>query len=916
MHSLDPRTWQGTYRLPPIRDPRWGIAFLLGCYVVLGCVFLGFSRSLSQILLSIAFGLTLDVVLHGSIKGEKVFPLSALITCLSLAILLNYSLGYYFLWTPIFIAIASKYLLTLNGKHFINPSLFAICVSLWISNEMISLAPTYQWYGSAQTASAMLIFVVTGALLLFLLRVERYWLVISFLFFYTLQTALRTYILRYHIPPGTLFVGTLTSPAFYLFTFYMITDPKTSPPTKRGQIIAGMCIALLDLFYHMKFSIFTFFYAGITFASIRGLIGHFKNLNKGVPYFKKSFREWIPRAILIAILGIPVAVLFQMGMPRTNLVQINNFALKAVPSEHSGLGGAKGNIIEQVDPRIQHVAKWILSVGDAVAIADVDLDGKMDLFLTQPLKSDEWRGKLYLNKGNFQFQKIEIPTLERYLYDPKKFGIPSYAMFLDFDNDGDQDLFVGFSFEKSHVFKNQIIPRGKLSFEEVDVPFLKENNTTCIAANGFDFNKDGLLDIFVANVLPPYLHDYKERVPFSIFDLAKPQYKGDRRMFHFMHESWHNSNNGGKNYLLINQKGQTFAALDSDQIGLKETRWSLSVAAGDLNDDDWTDVYVANDFGHDDFYLNRNGQRFERKQGVFFNDLGLDTYKGMNASMGDVDGNLQEDVYVSNVYHHAQAEGSLLWMNYSKNNELILKEKAAQYGALNPHRFGWGAAMADLNLDGWVDIAQANGMVSDEWDKRYEKPIDYWYFFEKVARSTPDIFSYADQWPDIRGAYIFPNEPARIYLNYQGKQFEDVADKVGFNVRANTRGIAAVDLDNDGDLDLVITDQFGIPKLYENKVSGQNWVGLSLIGNGQLTNKDAVGTKVWLYYVENGKDKVQFREIHLANGLSAQGDRRLIFGLGTDQNRIEQVYCKIKWFNGSVESVDNLAINQYHIVKQ
>ncbi len=917
MIYFDPRKWTGSYRWPPFYDPRWAIAFLLGTYTVLGCVFLGFSRSPLQISLGLVFGMALDAVLSGLIRGEKSFPLSAVITCLSLAILLNYSLGYYFLWTPIFMAIASKYLLTLNGKHIFNPSLFGICFSLWICNEFVSLAPTYQWYGSVQTAFTMLIFVVTGAVLLFLFRIERHWLVISFLIFYTLQTALRSYILRYHIPAGTLFVGTLTSPAFYLFTFYMITDPKTSPPTKRGQILTGMSIALFDLYYHTKFSIFTFFYAGMTVALTRALMGYFQNIkNQGILYLRHGFKPWMTRLVLIGILAVPMAVLFHLGMPRTHLVPIKNFRLESIPSEYSGIGARNGHIIEQSDPRVRHVAKWLLSVGDAVASADVDLDGKMDLFFTQPLKSLEWRGKLFLNKGKFKFEKVSLPALEKYLGDFKQYGIPTFALFFDYDNDGDKDLFVGFAYGKSHFFENSIIPDGKLSFREVPVPFFMENNTMCVAGNAFDFNKDGFLDLFVANVLPPYLKDYKGKVPFSLFNLPPPEYPKDRRMLHFMHESWHNSNNGGKNYLLLNEHGKVFSVLDSDKIGLKETRWSLSVAEGDLNGDGWPDIYIANDFGHDDCYLNIRGQRFERKEGGFFNDLGRDTYKGMNASIADIDGNLQEDVYVSNVYHHAQAEGSLLWMNESKNKELILKDKAAQYGALNPNRFGWGAAMVDINLDGRTDILQANGMVSDIWDKLYDKPTDYWYYFEKVARATPDIFGYADQWPDIRGAYIFPDEADRVYLNYQGKQFEDVADKVGFNHRANTRGIAAVDLDNDGDFDVVLTDQFGEPKLYENKISGQNWIGFDLIGDGQRTNKDAIGTKVWLYYKSQGEEKVQFQEVHLSNGLSAQGDRRLIFGLGENHNRVEYVHCKIEWFNGPTQWVKNLEMNRYHLIKE
>ena len=107
-------------------------------------------------------------------------------------------------------------------------------------------------------------------------------------------------------------------------------------------------------------------------------------------------------------------------------------------------------------------------------------------------------------------------------------------------------------------------------------------------------------------------------------------------MFHFMHESWHNANNGGKNYLLLNTADSSaFKVVDESISGLKETRWSLAVATLDMNNDGYTDIFIANDFGKDDWYLNEHGKSLVRQQGTFFGDIGLDTYKGMNASAGD-----------------------------------------------------------------------------------------------------------------------------------------------------------------------------------------------------------------------------------------------------------------------------------------
>src|SRR5213592_3874940 len=109
-------------------------------------------------------------------------------------------------------------------------------------------------------------FIVSAALALFVFRIGRGWLIVSFLTFYTLQTALRAWIMRAHLPPEMLFLGTLTSAPFYLFTFFMITDPKTSPASRKAQVSLALAITLVDLYLHTRQSVFTYFYAAYTVA--------------------------------------------------------------------------------------------------------------------------------------------------------------------------------------------------------------------------------------------------------------------------------------------------------------------------------------------------------------------------------------------------------------------------------------------------------------------------------------------------------------------------------------------------------------------------------------------------------------------------------------------------------------------------
>ncbi|WP_419590974.1 CRTAC1 family protein, partial [Thiolapillus sp.] len=428
-------------------------------------------------------------------------------------------------------------------------------------------------------------------------------------------------------------------------------------------------------------------------------------------------------------------------------------------------------------------------------------------------------------------------------------------------------------------------------FEDVSQTQLGRPFTVSLTANVLDMDRDGWLDLYIGNAMPPYLSGYDRPTPFTIFDLPDPEYPGDRRALNVMPRSWHNADNGGRDLFFFNRRGRLEAA-DVDGLGLGETRWTLDIGAGDLNGDGWTDLYVANDFGPDSLYINRRGQRFEAIRGVLRNTLGRDTYKGMNASLGDIDGNGFDDIYVSNVHEPLQAEGSLLWMNDGQVDSKgadAFRDEATRRNALNPRRFGWGGAMGDMDRDGRLDILHANGMVDDAYDRIYPACGDYWYWNARIALTGPDIHGYADSWADLRGRCIFPYEKNRVMLN-QGQFFVDVADRVGWTQKDNARGIALADLDNDGDLDVLMTHQFQPLGIFRNDAAVKGWLGLELHEDGKHCNRDALGTRVEIRYGDPVQRQV--REVHASNGLSAQGDARLLFGLGDYQG---DVLVRIRW---------------------
>jgi len=913
----------------PRADPRLPLAAILTLYAILGCTWLGFNRNPIQILLTVTAGCLMDMAFHWLFRGRDLLvPLSAYISSVSIALVLNYSHNYYLLFLPVFFCIASKYVLTFEGRHVFNPSLFGVVATLVMGGGMFSPAPAYQWGGTVLAAA----FMVTAALALFVYRIHRGTLISSFLLFYAVQVLLRAYITRWHLPPEVLILGTLSAPTFYLFTFYMMTDPKTSPAKPRIQLVWALAIVLMDLWFHTRQSLYTLFYGLFVLSSGRFLWLHARALVRERLSYVRSTLTLAAAARVAFFLALGLSGYFAYARfihPRVTVHP--GFHFQTIAPAQSGINSRLGNVLDEVDPRVRHIAKWVLSVGDAIAVGDHDNDGLQDIFLTNPLKRREDRNALYRNLGNFRFERVEIPALREISLHPDKYGLVGGALFVDYDNSGAESLLLTMAYGKTRLLKNMLPVTGKPEFVDVTGQSGIDEHTISVASTFFDYDRDGRLDLLVANSMSPYLLDYATPTPLDIFHLPQPEYAGDRRMFHFMHAGWHNAENGGPNVLFHNEGDGRFRKMDTAAIGLPQTHWTIAVGTGDLNHDGYTDLYCANDFGPDDLYLNApdskgQGRRFVHVVGRMFGDIGKDTYKGMNVSIGDLDNRGEMDIYVSDVHVPLQAEGSLLWKTYPNPGNSFLpkfRDEATSRGVLNEGAFAWGAAMGDINLDGFLDIVQANGMVDDSPDKRFPKPRDYWYTAEKVMLSPPQIHSYADNWADLRGYEIFGHQANRVYLSRgpnSNLQFVDVASQVGLTELGNSRGVALVDFDNDGALDLAITHQFANLSLYRNTLhdedaqrgTAHHWIGLTLRGDGKAVNTEAAGTVVRVRYSGPRGAVQQMREIQIENGFSAQGDRRVVFGFGGFNGPVE---IEISWYGGEKQYVHDLALDRYHEIR-
>jgi hypothetical protein len=493
---------QPLWILPSSHDPRIPFACILTFYAVLGCTVLGFNRTPMQMLLTVLAGTLLDMAFHWLFCERKLLlPLSAYISTVSLGLLLNYAHNYYLLFLLVFFTIASKYVVTYRGRHIFNPSLFGVVSALYLGGGLFSSAPAYQWGGSW----GMVAFMLTAALMLFVFRIGRLPLIISFLGFYALEVLVRAYVLRYHLPLETLVLGALTSARFYLFTFYMITDPRTSPNGAWKQIGWSFAIVALDLWLHTRESLSTLFYALFLVSAARWLWLHALDfIRHGLLHARAIFsRQLFLRAAVCSLLGFGGYAAYAYVIHPHLSISNPGFALVEVPEQVSGVHWEMSNVLSEVDPRVQHFAKWVMSIGDAVAVGDFDNDGLPDLFITNPLARSEDRNALYRNLGDYHFVRVDIPALREISLHPEKYGFVAGAIFVDYDNSGAQSLFLPVAYGKSHLLKNMLPVTGKAEFVDVSEQAGVSEHTTSVAATFFDYDRDGRLDLLVGNSFTP-----------------------------------------------------------------------------------------------------------------------------------------------------------------------------------------------------------------------------------------------------------------------------------------------------------------------------------------------------------------------------------------------------------------------------
>lgn len=258
--------------LPDKRDPRWWFVCFHTTYVTIGHYFFSFNRTASQIFIALFVCSFLDMLYTYLGSKKFLFPLSGWISGLGLGILFSAPGNEWMMILVSWITMTCKYLITWRGHHVYNPTNISLVLMVLLSGGQAAIAPAYQWGGSWKAVCLVLTF---GLILMW--RVNKLPAVLSFWATYAFFAFVRSQLT--HIPMEITLWAQVSGGAFMLFSFFMITDPKTSPASTKGMILYGIAIGSMDFIFQMNTAVFSLFYALVAVSTLRWFYYMFRDLS-------------------------------------------------------------------------------------------------------------------------------------------------------------------------------------------------------------------------------------------------------------------------------------------------------------------------------------------------------------------------------------------------------------------------------------------------------------------------------------------------------------------------------------------------------------------------------------------------------------------------------------------------------------
>jgi hypothetical protein len=509
---------------------------------------------------------------------------------------------------------------------------------------------------------------------------------------------------------------------------------------------------------------------------------------------------------------------------------------------------------------ISHKEYIFETVGCGVAFFDYDNDGWLDILVLCGTRTGEEAiegatNRLYKNNRDGTFSDItEKAGLVRC-------GWASAVTIADYNNDGFEDIFITY-YGQNVLYKNN----GDGTFTDVtELAGLSYSGESRWGSGCtfLDYDRDGYLDLFVANYL-------KVDLPH----LPKP---GDNPMCDYRGVAVNCGPRGlpfARNYLYHNQRDGSFREVSLDSgIGIAGSTYAMTAVAADFDSDGWTDLYVASDSTPSLLFMNQHGAGFREEgipRGVALSDDGV-VQAGMGVAVGDynLDGHL--DIFKT----HFEEDTNVLYQNDGSGTFTDMTARAGL--GVETRYINWGTGFADLDNDGWPDLVIVTGSI------------------------YPEIEAKLPQFP--------LKTPRVVFRNLGNGRFEELIEEAGPGMAAPhcSRGCAFGDFDNDGDVDIVVINLNEPPSLLRNDLRGaRNWLKVRLIGT--QSNRSAIGSRVIARY----GGRTQAQSVTAQSSFYSVNDPRLHFGLGA----AKQADLEIFWTNGAVEKLSAIKANQLVVVQE
>jgi hypothetical protein len=507
-------------------------------------------------------------------------------------------------------------------------------------------------------------------------------------------------------------------------------------------------------------------------------------------------------------------------------------------------------------------------IAPGAAMFDYDNDGDLDIYLVQgqplgasitpaaspPLKGRLFRNDLVVNPDGTRTLRFTDVT------EASGINARGYGMGVatgDFNNDGCVDLYLT-NLGRNQLFRNNCDG----TFTDVSTASGTDQPSWSVSAAFLDYDRDGWLDLFVGN----YLSWRAESSMPCFSPSGRPDYCSPNVYQPQPSRLYHNNRDG------------TFTDVTAAAGLTRDFGPALGVSTADFNGDGWIDIYVANDGQPNQLWINQHDGTF--KNTGLLSGTALSAHgkakAGMGVDAGDFDNDGDEDLFVTNL----TGEGNDLYVNDGKG---LFEEQSARSGLGPASRAytGFGAAWFDIDNDGWLDTLIVNGAVQTiEALRRVNDPLPL-------------------------------RQRKLLFRNLGNGRFEDVTARGGaaFELSEVGRGAAFGDIDNDGDVDVLVANNNGPPRLLINIVGSRNhWIGLRLVGKQAL--RDMLGARVEIIRPDGS---TLWRRARSDGSYASANDPRVLVGLGqsTSAPRV-----RVVWPDGAAEEWSAVAIDRYTTLKQ